>query len=208
MNCVNHFKSAFALAWIVSALAFNSTASAVEVAGVKVADTEKVANQELKLNGAGIRYKAIFKVYVAGLYLGEKKTTTKDVLAAPGAKRMSLVLLRDVSSNDFAQSFMAGIQKNSEKAERAKVITSLLKFGEIFATVPEMKKGDHVTADWIPGTGGVFQHNGKKLGDTINDQLFYTIFLKIWLGDNPADAKLKQALLGEKEEVNTRVSNY
>lgn len=208
MNSGTRIKCALALASLVSALALAPAAMAVEVAGVKFADTEKVANQELKLNGAGIRYKAIFKVYVAGLYLSEKKTSTPDVLAAPGAKRMNLVLLRDVSSNDFAQSFMAGIQKNSEKAERAKVVTSLLKFGEIFATVPEMKKGDNVTADWIPGTGGVFQHNGKKLGETINDPLFYTIFLKIWLGDNPADSKLKRLLLGEKEEVNTRASNY
>lgn len=204
MKFGTHLCRALAFACVVFSLASNSMAT--EVAGVKLTDTEHVGNQELKLNGAGVRYKAIFKVYVAALYLGDKKATTPEVLALPGAKRMTLVLLRDVSSNDFAQAFMAGIQKNSEKAERGKVITSLLKFGELFATVPEMKKGDIVTADWLPGTGGVFLHNGKRLGETINDALFYSIFLKIWLGDNPADAKLKRQLLGEKEELNTRSS--
>jgi hypothetical protein len=204
MNSGIRIKCAFALAWVVSALALAPASLAADVAGVKLADTERVANQELKLNGAGIRYRAIFKVYVAALYLGDKKATTPEVIAVPGVKRMTLVMLRDLSSNDLAQAFMTGIQKNSEKAERGKVVNSLLKFGELFSTVPEIKKGDIISGDWIPGTGGVFQYNGKKLGETINDPLFYAIFLKIWLGDNPVDPKLKRSLLGEKEEGNTR----
>jgi Chalcone isomerase-like len=206
MNSGIRIKCAFALAWVVSALALAPASLAADVAGVKLADTERVANQELKLNGAGIRYRAIFKVYVAALYLGDKKATTPEVIAVPGVKRMTLVMLRDLSSNDLAQAFMTGIQKNSEKAERGKVVNSLLKFGELFSTVPEVKKGDIIYGDWIPGTGAVFQYNGKKLGATINDPLFYAIFLKIWLGDNPVDPKLKRSLLGEKEEGNTRSS--
>ena len=43
------------------------TAQAVEVAGVNVEPTAKVAGKELKLNGAGIRTRVIVKVYVMGL---------------------------------------------------------------------------------------------------------------------------------------------
>jgi hypothetical protein len=192
------FKRAAFGACIVFSMA---TAGAAEIAGVKLDDTVRLANQELKLNGAGIRYKAIFKVYVAGLYLSGKKSTVADVLALPGPKRMTIVMLRDVGNEEFGNSFMAGIQKNSDKAEKAKVITQLLKFGELFASIPELKKGDMLTADWMPGTGTVILLNGKKIAEAIPDLTFYTMFLKIWLGEKPADAQLKKLLLGEQEEA-------
>lgn len=181
----------------VSALLFSIPAAAVEIAGVKIDETAQVANQQLKLNGAGIRYKVIFKVYTAALYLAEKKTTTPEVLALPGAKRVSLVILRDLSSDDLGQRFMEGIRKNAEMSERAKLVSSMLTFGQMFSMIPEMKKGDVLTVDWIPGTGVVSQYNGKKLGETIQDPNFYNALLKIWLGPSPADEKLKHLLLSE-----------
>ena len=47
----------------------------IDIAGVKLEDRAMVGGSTLQLNGAGIRYKAVFKVYTAGLYLGEKATT-------------------------------------------------------------------------------------------------------------------------------------
>ncbi len=171
-------------------------ASAVELAGVKLDDTARVANQELKLNGAGIRYKLIFKVYVAGLYLADKKTNLNDILAVPGAKRISLVMLRDVESEDFGQAFMDGLKKNSELSERTKIINQELAFGQLFASVPELKKGDNLTIDWLPGQGTIVQLNGKKIIEPQPDVGFFNALLKIWLGKSPADSKLKVAMMG------------
>ena len=55
--------------------------------------------------------KVVFKVYVAGLYLSDKKSTVPEVLAVPGAKRIQIVALRDISSEDFGQAFMTGMRK-------------------------------------------------------------------------------------------------
>ena len=175
------------------------TANATEIAGVKLDETVQLANSELKLNGAGIRYKAIFKVYVAGLYLKDKKTTTQDVLNADGPRRVTIVMLRDLSSEDFSRGFMQGIQKNTEKADKAKLTSQFLRFGELFASVPELKKGDVMTNDWIPGVGTVVALNGKKMGDPYPDILFYNALLRIWLGENPVDSGLKKAMLAEPE---------
>jgi hypothetical protein len=177
-----------------------STANAAEVAGVKLDDTARVANRDLKINGAGVRYKAIFKVYVAALYLEGKKSTVPEVLAAQGPKRMTIVMLRDIGAEEFGNSFMAGIQKNSDRAEKTKVINQLLKFGELFASIHELKKGDVLTTDWVPGVGTLLLLNGKKITEVIPDVVFYNMFLKIWLGEKPADAQLKKLLLGEIEE--------
>lgn len=184
---------------LASACLFAASAFSVyaaEVGGVKLDDTVTVANQELRLNGAGIRYKAIFKVYVAGLYVNGKKTTVPEILAASGPRRMAIVMLRDVSSADFSESFMAGIQNNSDSAEQAKLANQLKTFKELFATIPAMKKGDVLAADWIPGSGMQVLHNGKKLVEGIPDIAFYNAFLKIWLGEKPADSDLKRQLSG------------
>jgi hypothetical protein len=188
---------ALAILGVAVALASGSVASAVEIAGVKLDETARVGDQDLKLNGAGIRYKVIFKVYVAGLYLAERKTNLPDILALPGAKRVTLVMLRDVDSDSFGQAFMDGIRKNSEIAERAKLVSQMLTFGQMFASVPEIKKGDVLIVDWIPGAGTICQHNGKKISEFIPDVAFYNALLKIWLGRNPADNRLKTAMLGE-----------
>lgn len=200
MKFPNRFSSVVAGACLSVGLVLSHGAIAADVAGVKVDETVNLANQELKLNGAGIRFKAIFKVYVAALYLSEKKSTVQDVLAAPGARRISITMLRGVSSEEFGQSFMSGMQNNSDRAEKAKVINQMLKFGELFASIPELKKGDVLVTDWIPGTGTVISVNGKRVTEPLPDIAFYNALLKIWLGEKPADNKLKKQMLGDKSE--------
>lgn len=182
-------------------LALSQPVDAAEVAGVKLDDTVRLANADLKLNGAGVRFKSVFKVYVAGLYLTEKKASVPELLATSGPKRMSLVLLRDVGANQFGQSFMDGISHNSSKSDTAKMIDQMIKFGEMFSKVLEFKKGDVILMDWLPGTGTVVSVNGKKMAEPFPDVAFYNALMRIWLGERPADATLKRQLLGEKIEI-------
>ncbi|MDP5008533.1 MAG: chalcone isomerase family protein [Glaciimonas sp.] len=177
-------------------LTFASTVSALEVAGVSIGETANVANRDLQLNGAGIRYKAIFKVYTAALYLQEKKTTVNEVINVSGPRRVNLVMLRDVASEEFSRFFLDGIRKNTSKADAGKIVNQLMKFGELFASIPELKKGDTITADWDPASGTTLLMNGKKVGENLPDVAFYNALLKIWLGEKPADSKLKVSLLG------------
>lgn len=187
-------KWLLALGALVGGLSLN--AAAVEVNGVKLDDTVRVANQELKLNGAGVRTRAVFKVYVAGLYLPEKKKTVQDILASNGPRRVHMVLLREVNSEDLGQAFMDGLNANSDKAEKAKFVNQTVKMGEIFASIPSLKAGDSITNDWVPGSGMHVLVNGKRVGEVLPDIAFYNAFLRIWLGDKPADSSLKQAWLG------------
>ncbi|HEY0845178.1 MAG TPA: chalcone isomerase family protein [Noviherbaspirillum sp.] len=187
-------KWLLALGALVTGL--NQSAAAAEINGVKLDDTVRVANQELKLNGAGVRTRAIFKVYVGALYLPEKKKTVQDILASNGPRRVHLVLLREINSEDFGQAFMDGLNANSDKAEKAKFVNQTVKMGEIFASIPSLKAGDTITNDWIPGSGMHVLVNGKRVGDVLPDIAFYNAFLRIWLGDKPADSNLKQAWLG------------
>lgn len=189
-----HVLTATALAMAMPSLAF----AAVDVAGIKFDDTITVAGQQLKLNGAGLRTKVIFKVYAAGLYLTEKKSTVPEVLAVGGPRRVAITMLREVSSEDFGKAFTDGLNANTAKEERNKILPQIMKFGEVFAQTPTLKKGDQLSLDWVPNEGTQCYLNGKKIGELMPDVAFYNAVLRIWLGDHPADSSLKPALLGEK----------
>ncbi|MQA22589.1 MULTISPECIES: chalcone isomerase family protein [Telluria group] len=197
MNRRNTIKSLMAAAFLAGSFSLPAFA-AVDVAGVKFDDSISVAGKELKLNGAGLRTKVIFKVYAAGLYLTEKKTTVPDVLATQGPRRVAITMLREVSSEDFGKAFMDGLNNNTDKNERSKILPQTMKFGEVFAQIQALKKGDQMLLDWTPGEGTQCYLNGKKIGELMPDVAFYNAVLRIWLGDHPVDSSLKPALLGEK----------
>lgn len=192
------FKAIGGMLAVCCALFFSHAATAVELAGVKLDDSIKLGNENLRLNGAGIRYKMVFKVYVIGLYLTDKKISAADVLAAPGARRVTLAMLRDVGSEEFGKAFASGIEQNTDVAERALLAAPMAKFNAMFASVAELKQGDVLNVDWIPSSGMVVLLNGKKILEPIADPAFYNAVLRIWLGAKPIDDKLKRQLLAEQ----------
>jgi len=176
-----------------------SYALAAEVAGIKFDDSAKVAGKDLKLNGLGLRTKIVFKVYAAGLYLPEKSKNVAEIMKQEGPRRVTLVMMRDVSSEDFGAAYMKGLNDNVAMAEKSKIVTQLSKVGEMFASMQGLKKGDVLTLDWVPGAGSVYTLNGKKIGETIPELDYYNAMLRIWLGDKPVDSSLKAALLGDSK---------
>jgi hypothetical protein len=177
--------------------ALGAHAEPVTLAGVTLADTAKVADRTLLRNGAGIRYKAIFKVYTAGLYLEKKAGTTEDVLAMPGPKRMTITMLRDIDSNELGKLFTRGMEDNMEKGSFAKLIPGVIRMSKIFSDHKTLKEGDSFELDWIPGTGTVLTVKGTAEKEPFKEPEFFNALLRIWLGPSPADWKLKEALLGK-----------
>lgn len=172
-------------------------AAPVDVGGIKIEDVQDVQGSKLSLNGAGVRYKAVFKVYAAGLYTGKKVATPEELIAAPGPKRMSITLLRDIDSNELGKAFTKGFEENSPKSEMSKLIPGLIKMGQIFSDQKKMLTGENFTIDWVPGTGTVITVKGKQQGEPFKEPEFYAALMRIWLGPNPADYRLKDALLGK-----------
>lgn len=172
-------------------------AATVDVAGVKLEDAIDVRGSKLVLNGAGVRYKAVFKVYTAGLYLGKKAGTTDDVLAAPGAKRMTITMLRDIDSAELGKLFSRGMEDNMDKAAFSKLIPGVLRMSEVFSNHKKLLAGENFIVDWVPGTGTVLTVKGKIEGEPFKEPEFFNALMRIWLGPNPADWKLKDALLGK-----------
>jgi hypothetical protein len=188
------------LSWLVLAAALllaGHAGAQVTVAGVKFDETAEVRGAKLQLNGAGLRTKLFFKVYSAGLYLPRKVATAEEVLAASGAKRITLTLLREVESAEFAEAFAKGMADNTDPATYAKLAPAVQRMNQIFAEHKKLSPADIVAIDWVPGTGTVLTLKGAQQGEPVKDPAFYDALLRIWLGAKPADASLKEALLGK-----------
>ena len=178
-------------------LSLGAVAAQVDVAGVKLEDSVDLAGSKLQLNGAGIRYKAVFKVYVGALYVGKKVATPEEFYAATGPKRMSITMLRDIDSNELGKAFTKGFEENAPKNELSKLIPGLVRMGQIFADQKKMVSGDTIVMDWVPGTGLSINVKGKAQGEPFKEIEFFNALMRIWLGPNPADWKLKEAMLGK-----------
>jgi hypothetical protein len=172
-------------------------AETVDVGGVKLETTTTLGNAKLQLNGAGVRYKAVFKVYAAGLYLGAKVSTPEAVLAATGPRRMHIVMLREIDANELGKLFTKSMEQNTSREEFSKVIPGVIKMSEIFSQRKKLAAGEYFSIDYTPGVGTSIVVVGKPAAEPIKEPEFFNALMKIWLGKVPADAQLKEALLGK-----------
>lgn len=176
-------------------------APAAELEGVKLPDSARVTEggAELVLNGAGVRTRFMFRVYVGALYVQKKTTAANAVISDAGAKRIALYMLRELSSAQFVSALEDGLKNNHNAEELAKLDAPIKQLRAIFDAVKTAKAGDVILIDYlprsVPGSGTRITVNGAAKG-TIAGEDFNRALLRIWLGDNPADSDLKKGLLG------------
>lgn len=171
-------------------------ASALELYDVKVPDTAQVGNTTLQLNGAGLRTKFFFKVYVGGLYLEKKVHTAAEVLADTGPKRVAMFWKMDVDNSDIQDGFKDDFDANISPSEMKTLAPQLKRFMAVFDKFKEVKEGDVIDLDYVPGEGTHILLNGKEM-DHIAGADFYRALLRVWFGDHPADDDLEKGMLGE-----------
>jgi hypothetical protein len=194
---VTHLARAALLAGMFCALPPLASAQ-VTVSGVKYEESAQVAGTRLQLNGAGTRYKGPFRVYTAGLYVARKSSTTEEILGQPGAKRMTVVMLRDIDAGELGKLFIRGVEDNMDRAAMSKLIPGLMRMSQLFSDHKRLGTGEQFTIDWIPGTGTVVSVRGVPQGEPFKEPEFFNALLRIWLGAVPADWKLKESLLGKQ----------
>ena len=178
-------------------LAGSAWSQAVTVADVKYEPTLALGDSTVQLNGAGVRYKAVFKVYTAGLYLEKKASTPQEVASQRGPKRLSITMLREIDSTELGKLFSRGMEDNMDRAAFSRIVPGVLRMSQIFSDHKKLQAGDQFMIDWIPGTGTVITVKGKVQGEPFKEPEFFNALLGIWLGNLPADFKLKDALLGK-----------
>ena len=166
----------------------------------KVEPQMEVQGTRLQLNGAGTRYKAIFKVYDMGLYTTKKVTTAAELLALPGPKRLQFTALRELPGTDLGRLFLKSMNDNSPKDRVQRHALASTRLIEVFSGRSKMLPGESFAMEFVPGKGTTFYILGKAQGEPVGDDEFFQMVLKIWVGESPADHLLRDALLGQDKE--------
>ena len=180
-----------------------------ELEGVVLEDRIRVDGEELQLNGIALRTRMFFKVYVAGLYLPARALTAHAALEGKGAKRIVLVMLREASAQQFLESIDAGVRANSSEAQIARLKMQTDDLMAMIRGVGQAKKGMRIVLDFAPAAGGTTLFvDGVAQGRPMPGDEFYQALLRIWLGDNPAQEDLKEALLGQSEDIQGARNDY
>jgi hypothetical protein len=165
--------------------------------GTPFAAEAQVQGTPLLLNGAGTRFRAVFKVYDMALYTPRKVATPEELLALPGPKLLSFTALREIPGTDLGLAFIKGLSANSPKELALKHTVSSNRLIEIFSGRSKLVSGDTFAMQFIPGQGTLFFIGGQPQGGPVGDAEFFGMVLNIWVGSSPADYGLKAALLGQ-----------
>jgi len=172
-----------------------SAVAQTQVGEVTLPNTLNFGGQDLMLNGAGIRKKAmVLKLYSGGLYLAKKSNKASSIISADETMAIRLVITSSfVSSEAMSEAVAEGFDA-STNGKTGAIASDIKKFMGFFSE--EIVEGDTFDITYQNGTGTVVYKNSKKLG-TITGMTFKKALFGIWLGSDPADSKLKKGMLGK-----------
>ncbi len=167
-------------------------AEAAELGGVQLDDTTKVDGQRLVLNGIGMRKKAIFKVYVAGLYLPAKQSQPSAILAEDGPRHLTMEFVRNVSASQLSGAWDDCLEGNVPDAS----VEIKKGFASLNDWMADVGSGDRLSVTYVPGTGTEIEVKGSVQG-TVEGKDFADAMFSCWLGPAPPSGDLKDGLLGK-----------
>ncbi len=193
---MNYNKLRLLAATLLMTATLGAAAQPAELEGVKLEPSAQVGTAALQLNGAGLRTRAFFKVYVAALYVPQKSADAAALLAQKGPRRITLTMLRNIDADSLSGALNDGLKANHSEAQLAGWKTQIETLNASLKAAGEARKGDVIQIEFTPEAGTRVLLNGQPRGTAMPGEDFLTALLRIWLGDKPADAALKKGLLG------------
>ena len=177
-----------------AALLLNSTSHALTLKGIEIPAQINTGQNTLVLNGAGIRSKFVFDIYVGALYLNNKTSSADAIINDQGAKQVSMYFTYDeISREKMTNGWNEGFEKVLNDQEHEQLKSQIVMFNHAFG---KTVAGDVIAVQYTPGIGTrVIINNETKA--TIPGFDFHQALMKIWFGNDPVDEGLKQGMLGK-----------
>ena len=175
-------------------LLFSISLFAKEIEGIEIPNSLTLEGQTLSLQGAGIRSKFIFDIYVGALYLKNKTNNAKKIINANSTSDIRMLI---------TSSLVTGAKMKEGFGDDFKVIKTLgykvddnilKKFLQTFNT--KVHKKDTYDFAYFPNKGLIIYKNGNAIS-AIKNINFKKALYAIWLGKKPAQESLKKKMLGE-----------
>jgi hypothetical protein len=178
---------------LAAALLLVAPAGAAQIEGVRFSERYESGATRLVLNGVGLlRYKLVFKGYVAALYLGDRIEPERALGDVP--RRLEIEYFWPISARDFARATLDGVARNVDADTARRLAPQLERFNGFYRDV---SPGDRYALTYVPGQGTELALNGEVLGKAPGAEFSRALF-SIWLGRDAIDASLREQLLARR----------
>lgn len=182
------------IVFVFAMLSMQLATAQVEVEGVMVPENVSMEGQDMVLNGVGVRSKYFMDLYVGSLFVPAKESNAQKIIDADKGMLIQLDIISGlITSKKMTESINEGFEK-SLKMITEDVSKEVTAFKSVFNE--EIEKKDNFQFLYVPETGVKVFKNGKLL-KVIEGHPFKRALFAIWLGDEPADKKLKKKMIGE-----------
>ncbi len=174
---------------------------ATELTGANFRPSIQIGQSTLLLNGAGVRQHSSVGLYSAGLYLEKKAATTKEVISELGLKQLRMVMLRDTTSKQLIELLNQGLVANNIDKNLSAFAHEIFKVSLMLGDQGRFLQGDAIEIDSSPTGNTTIKIISSKSQAVSASQTFtnpglFKVMMGVWLGERPADPRLKSALLG------------
>ena len=190
-------KKTYALIIAVLLILLSNFAFALHIKGVEIPERimQEASQQQLILNGAGLRSKFIFDIYVGALYLVQRSDSAEQILADASPKRIMMhFLYKKIEKEKMNSAWNEGFEENLSEAQFRVLESKIETFNSAFG---ETLEGDVVVIDFLAdSTTRVTINKVEKA--RIKGTDFQRALLSVWLGESPVDGSLKRAMLGQQ----------
>jgi flagellar motor switch/type III secretory pathway protein FliN len=170
-------------------------AQAATLEGQRFEDTTELSDRTLRLNGLGLRGVAWVKAFVAGLYLSAPTKDAAQAIAMQGPKRVRLKIMLAAPSEELTKSLIRRINRHETEAVKTQLGDRLPKLASMIDGLGDLQPGDTLDLDYIPDKGVSLRYNDKAVGGTVPGDDLYRAVLKIFVGEQPVDGRMKEGLL-------------
>mgnify|MGYP000008423055 CR=1 FL=1 len=171
---------------------FSFLSQDITVSGATFKKKLDIKGDLLSFNGAGLRQKYGFDLYVAALYLPAPSMDPNRII---NADELQAINIKIISSKVTKDKFNETVQEGFLKSSHGKATAAEKSQFKGFFNAP-IKIGDDILIIYKPGKGVAVTINGAYKGLMPGVEFKKALF-SIWLGSSPADEKLKKKMLGK-----------
>jgi hypothetical protein len=166
--------------------------TAATIAGVSLPGRIEIEKQSLVLNGAALRRIALIKIYVAGLYLPQRKNQPDAILASDEPRSLVMHFLKDVDAERLCEGWDSSLAENTPNPSPE----LMQQFEVLCGWMENAKDNERLAFKYVPGEGTTVEIHGKVKGPMAGKEFADALF-RTWLGPKALPGEeFKQALLG------------
>ena len=167
---------------------------AKEVEGVFIPQTLQAGDEQLTLQGAGVRSKFFFDLYVGALYLNRAQSSAQEIIAADAPMAIRLhIISKLITSKKMEKATREGFEQVTQ-GNLSSLEQRVDSFIQVFKQ-EAIEKDDVFALVYVPGQGVQTRKNGTLLA-RIPGLDFKQALFAIWLSKNPVQKSLRESMLG------------